>query len=203
MPGCVKRRECFIVELNSKNLREFFDTKRPNGHYKTLEESLCIFSFLRRRYLEVCGRMFRPTSLASHPRPSEYSRESCDADFISLADNGGFLLYRACAPHTSRTTASRGSIWKQPHTKFLDHPVGLCAHLLYACLFSCLTSITFPSPLYSCPHVSCTSPTRSPRTTVSFPHKSKHADPLFCTPHVLNPLYLSHLFSLGRPVSPC
>jgi hypothetical protein len=45
-PACIKRGECFIVKLNGKNLREFFNSKRPNRHYKTLEESLCIFSFL-------------------------------------------------------------------------------------------------------------------------------------------------------------
>ena len=31
----------------------------------------------------------------------------------------------------------------------------------------------------------------------------KQTRPPFLYPHVLNPLYLSHLFSLGRPVSPC
>jgi hypothetical protein len=45
-PIWVKGRGCCLVELNGKDLREFFNTKRANGHRKTSEESLCIFSFL-------------------------------------------------------------------------------------------------------------------------------------------------------------
>src|SRR6266576_266406 len=45
-PICVKCREGFLVELNCKNLRELFDTKRANGHHETSEKSLCILAFL-------------------------------------------------------------------------------------------------------------------------------------------------------------
>src|SRR6266705_601602 len=45
-PICVKCRERFLVELNCKNLRELFDTKRANRHHDTSEKSLGIFSFL-------------------------------------------------------------------------------------------------------------------------------------------------------------
>ena len=34
-PICVKYGERFLVELNCKNLREFFDTKRANRHHET------------------------------------------------------------------------------------------------------------------------------------------------------------------------
>jgi hypothetical protein len=45
-PRRVKCRGRCLVELNCKNLCEFFNTKRANRHHKTLEESLCVFSFL-------------------------------------------------------------------------------------------------------------------------------------------------------------
>ena len=45
-PIGVKRRERFLVELNCKNLRELFDTKRANRHHETSEKPLGIFAFL-------------------------------------------------------------------------------------------------------------------------------------------------------------
>src|SRR6266849_3517466 len=45
-PICVKCRVRFLVELNRKNLRELFDTKRANRHHETSEKSLGIFAFL-------------------------------------------------------------------------------------------------------------------------------------------------------------
>src|SRR6266849_1947449 len=45
-PICVKCRERFLVELDCKNLRELFDTKRANRHHETSEKSLGIFAFL-------------------------------------------------------------------------------------------------------------------------------------------------------------
>jgi hypothetical protein len=45
-PICVKFRERFLVELNCKNLRELFETKRANRHHETSEKSLGIFAFL-------------------------------------------------------------------------------------------------------------------------------------------------------------
>ena len=46
MPSCIKCRESCFVELNRKKFCEFFDAKGANRHSETLEESLCIFSFL-------------------------------------------------------------------------------------------------------------------------------------------------------------
>jgi hypothetical protein len=45
-PGCVKCRGFSLVELNCKNLREFFDTKRADRYRETSKEPLRIFSFL-------------------------------------------------------------------------------------------------------------------------------------------------------------
>jgi hypothetical protein len=45
-PRFVKRRGGYIVEPNSEDLREFFDTKRANRHRKTSKKSLSKFSFL-------------------------------------------------------------------------------------------------------------------------------------------------------------
>src|SRR5712691_615871 len=45
-PIYVEFRERFLIELNCKNLRELFDTKRTNRHHETSEKSLSIFAFL-------------------------------------------------------------------------------------------------------------------------------------------------------------
>jgi hypothetical protein len=44
-PICVEYRERLLVELNCKNLRELFDTKRANRRHETSEKSLGIFAF--------------------------------------------------------------------------------------------------------------------------------------------------------------
>jgi hypothetical protein len=85
-PGCVKRRERFVVELNSKNLREFFDTKRPNRHYETLEESLCIFSFLLIDTQKCAAVCFVQRLRQVVQNPPNTRRESATQP-INLADN--------------------------------------------------------------------------------------------------------------------
>jgi hypothetical protein len=45
-PSCVKCRGSCLVKLNCKNLGEFFNAKRANGHCQTSEQSLGIFSLL-------------------------------------------------------------------------------------------------------------------------------------------------------------
>jgi len=45
-PIYVKYRGHRVVELNCKDLREFFDAKRVNRHRETSEQPLCIFSLL-------------------------------------------------------------------------------------------------------------------------------------------------------------
>ena len=56
-PIRVKCREGCLVELNCKDFGELFDAKRPNRHDETLQESLCIFSFLlfdTPQYAAIC-----------------------------------------------------------------------------------------------------------------------------------------------------
>ena len=123
------------------------------------------------------------SSSLNHPRPR------------SLQYMVDFCCIEACAPHTSRTTASRGSIWKQPHTKFLDHPVGFAlTHYIRLSLFM---SHLYYFPLPHCILVPMSHAQAPLDHLVQQLSSQKQTRPPFLYPHVLNPLYLSHLFSLG------
>jgi hypothetical protein len=84
-PIWVKCRDLCPVELNGKDLREFFDAKKANGHHKTSEESLCIFSFLFvdvLQYTTICIVQRLRQAVQEPPN----TQRKCATQTVDLAD---------------------------------------------------------------------------------------------------------------------